>query len=146
MLATSAIINVANQTNMLSPPVLATTSTSSPEINTTLKYIIIIIIFTIGYLLLKIYKIYLPRNSEEIHDNNFRQNVRGFHNSKDISQTSTSSSSATSHPPVVLQVKDRTLLQKPIPTEHSNCPQSPLSKMKVHKNSSCSNGNNLISK
>lgn len=37
MLATSAIISVANQSNMLSPPVLATTSTSSPEINSTLK-------------------------------------------------------------------------------------------------------------
>jgi hypothetical protein len=37
MLATSAIINVANQQNFLSQPVLATTSTSSPEINTTLK-------------------------------------------------------------------------------------------------------------
>lgn len=38
MLATSTIINVANQQNFLSQPVLATTSTSSPEINTTLKY------------------------------------------------------------------------------------------------------------
>jgi len=37
MLATSAIISVANQPNLLSPPVLATTSTSSPEIYTTLK-------------------------------------------------------------------------------------------------------------
>lgn len=37
MLATSAIISVANQPNFLSPPVLATTSTSSPEINVTLK-------------------------------------------------------------------------------------------------------------
>lgn len=36
MLATSAIINVTNQSNILSPPVLATTSTSSPEINSTL--------------------------------------------------------------------------------------------------------------
>lgn len=37
MLATSAIINVANQQNFLSPPMLATTSTSSPEINATLR-------------------------------------------------------------------------------------------------------------
>lgn len=37
MLTTSAIINVANQQNFLSQPVLATTSTSSPEINTTSK-------------------------------------------------------------------------------------------------------------
>jgi len=37
MLATSAIISVANQQNFLSQPILATTSTSSPEINTTLK-------------------------------------------------------------------------------------------------------------
>lgn len=37
MLTTSAIISVTNQQNFLSPPVLTTTSTSSPEINTTLK-------------------------------------------------------------------------------------------------------------
>lgn len=35
-------------------------------------------------------------------------------------------------------------MQKPVPKEY-NCPQSPLSKMKVHTSSSFSNGNNVNS-
>ncbi|CAH1714206.1 unnamed protein product [Aphis gossypii] len=111
MLATSAIISVANQQNFLSQPILGTTSTSSPEINTTLK------------------------KSEEIIDVQKKQTT--FYNPKDISQTSTSSSSVTSHPPIVSNIKDKILLQKPTLKSY-NCPQSPLSKMKVHKNSSFS--------
>lgn len=82
------------------------------------------------------------RKSEEVIEDNFRQRLHTFHNQKDISQTSTSSSSVTSHPPIISNIKDKTLLQKPVPKLY-NCPQSPLSKMKVHTNSSFSNGINV---
>ncbi|VVC24664.1 Hypothetical protein CINCED_3A004663 [Cinara cedri] len=114
MLATSAIISVANQPNFLTPPVLATTSTSSPEINTTLK------------------------KCEETIEDNFQYKLRTLYNPKDNSQTSTSSSSVTSHPPIISNIKEKLLLHKP-PPKFYNCPESPLSKMKIHPNSSFSN-------
>jgi len=88
---------------------------------------------------------YFYRKTEEVVKDNFRQNLPTFINSKDISQTSTSSSSIASHPPIISNIKDKILLQKPT-TNLYNCPQSPLSKMKVHSNSSFSNGNNIIIK
>lgn len=75
-------------------------------------------------------------------EDNFRQNLHTFYNSKDISQTSTSSSSVTSHPPILSNTKERLLQQKTSPKAF-NCPESPLSKMKVHSNSYFSNGNNV---
>lgn len=82
------------------------------------------------------------RNSEVV-ESNFQQNLQMFHNSKDISQTSTSSSSVTSHPPIIPITKSKTSQQKPSQKAY-NCPQSPLSKMKVHTSSSFPNGNNLL--
>jgi len=84
---------------------------------------------------------YCCRKSEEIIHGQKKQTT--FYNPKDISQTSTSSSSVTSHPPLVSTIKEKILLQKPTPKLY-NCPESPLSKMKVHKNSSFSKGNNII--
>jgi len=80
---------------------------------------------------------YYYRKPEEIID---VQKKQTFYNPKDISQTSTSSSSITSHPPIASNMKDKILLQKPTPKLY-NRPESPLSTMKVHKNSSFSKGN-----
>lgn len=85
------------------------------------------------------------RKTEEISEDNFRQKLHTFYNPKDTSQTSTSSSSVTSHPPIISNIKDKILLQKPT-SKLYNCPQSPLSKMKVHTDSSLSNGNYFILK
>lgn len=82
---------------------------------------------------------YFYRKSEEIIEEHFRPKLHTFYNPKDMSQTSTSSSSATSQPPISLNIKDKKLFQKHAPKFY-NCPESPLSKMKVHKNSSFSNG------
>lgn len=82
------------------------------------------------------------RNSEVV-ESNFRQNLQTFYNSKDMSQTSTSSSSVTSHPPIIPSAKSKTSQQKPSQKVY-NCPQSPLSKMKVHTSSYFPNGNSML--
>lgn len=100
-----------------------------------------ILIFMNNHITFIIANNYSYRKSEEIIGVQKKQTT--FYNPKDISQTSTSSSSVTSHPPIVSNIKDKILLQKPTLKSY-NCPQSPLSKMKVHKNSSFSKGNNII--